>query len=432
MSLQIAGAVGAALEKLPLVNPLKADLQLTRMDEFMKRLGKPQERLPPVLHVAGTNGKGSTCAFLRAGLEAAGLSCHVTTSPHLVRVHERFRLNGVLADDATLLAAIDEAGKAIGDIPLSIFEFLMGLAFLLFAQKPADAVIIEVGLGGRLDATNILPRCAAAGVARLSYDHQAVLGESISAIAFEKAGIFKPGCAAVAAAQPDARASNVLRRQAHERGCSLFLGGRDWQVQLHAQGFSYNSQQQHFLLPQPNLLGDHQIQNAGLAIAMLEAAGFAMTERLWCEAIQKAEWPGRLQKLGAPLAALLPAGSELWLDGGHNDSAGAVLAQQAQKWRDADDLKLFLICGMLNTKRADDFLAPLAPYTEKLYGIAIPDEAKSLSAESLRQTGHNLGMQAAVAENLRAALADIAAFGPVRVLICGSLYLAGKVLAEAL
>ncbi|HYC01973.1 MAG TPA: folylpolyglutamate synthase/dihydrofolate synthase family protein [Azospirillaceae bacterium] len=424
--------LAAVLDRLMRLHPKLIDLSLDRVRALLATLGHPERRLPPVIHVAGTNGKGSTVAFLRAMLEAAGHRVHAYTSPHLVRFNERIRLAGELVSDDMLLDLLRRVEAANDDAPITYFEVTTCAAFLGFAEVPADLVLLETGLGGRLDATNMVARPAVTAITRISLDHTQFLGDTVTAIAAEKAGILKPGRPCVVQAQPDAGVLGVLEARAAALGCPLSLGGRDWRVAPAPGGFRYEGTGRALDLPAPALPGAHQLANAGTAIACLEHLPLTVPDAAVAEGMRRVSWPARLQRLTrGPLVDLLPPGWELWLDGGHNDSGGAVLAEQARDWA-ADGKPMLLVYGMLGTKRPADFLAPLAPHVAGLAGIAIPDEDKTLSAEEAAAAAAALGIPSVAAEDAAAALRRLVgeAGGPARVLICGSLYLAGTILRE--
>jgi dihydrofolate synthase/folylpolyglutamate synthase len=420
----------AVLDRLTRLHPKIIDLSLGRVTRLLERLDHPEARLPPVVHVAGTNGKGSVIAFLRAMLEAGGAHVQAYTSPHLVRFHERIRLSHGLIDEAELLAHLETCEAANGESPITFFEITTAAAFLACAEDPADVLLLETGLGGRLDATNVIPRPRLCVITPVSIDHVQYLGETLEGIAFEKAGILKADVTAVIGPQPEA-ALTAIEKQAEAVGAPLFCAGRDWRAwdedgRLH---FEAGGAQQDY--PAPALPGAYQMENAGIALACAaQLDGFALDETAQSTGLLRADWPGRLQLLTrGPLAERLPEGWELWLDGGHNGAAGRALAQTVAGW---DERPLHLIYGMLNTKAAADFLTPLAPYTAKLYAVAIPGEAASLSAGDAAAHATNAGLDARASESVEAALGDIVAAGtPGRILICGSLYLAGQVLAES-
>jgi dihydrofolate synthase/folylpolyglutamate synthase len=413
----------AIVERLHALHPKLIDLSLGRMHRALAALGHPERRLPPVLHVAGTNGKGSTCAFLRAIAEAAGLRVHVYTSPHLVRFHERIRLAGRLVDDAALTAALEEAEAANGGEPITVFEITTAAAFLLFSRVPADLLVLEVGLGGRLDATNVVERPAATAIASISMDHMEFLGDTLGAIAFEKAGIIRPGVPCATGAQaPEALAA--ITRVAAERGAPLLARGREWRSEWRADGLHYADARGTLDLPPPGLPGPHQADNAGIAIAALRAWNPPwLSDLAIARGIAAAEWPARLQRLRGALAARLPAGFELWLDGGHNAGAGVALAAHCATWRDKP---LHLVVGMKKGKASADFLRPLIPFAATLTAVAEPGQHLAMSVEDIVAAS---GGVARPGPDVAGALARIGRDGPPgRVLVCGSLYLAGEVL----
>jgi dihydrofolate synthase/folylpolyglutamate synthase len=406
--------------------------------DLLEKLGNPQQRLPPVFHVAGTNGKGSTCAFLRAMLEAAGYSVHVYTSPHLVTFHERIRMAGRLIGEDELSDILVECEKRAIPGGVSYFEASTAAAFVAFTRHAADFTILETGLGGRLDATNIVEKPLATLITRLSFDHREYLGNSIDQIAREKAGIMRAGVPCFAAAQPDSLALQTLRETAAAIGAPLAVGGAEWTVEAMAEGFRFTDATRSYALPQPALLGRHQYQNAGLAIAALAALSQPLSQSALAQGLCNVEWPARLQRLtSGKLAAMLPHGAELWLDGGHNDSAGEVLAAQIERWHHEDQgqaMPLCVILGMLTTKRPTEFLSPFAHRIAQLRAVPVPHEPLSFAAATLADEARSLNIPHSVAAaSVGAALADLAKQSfpvPPRILICGSLYLAGTVLGQ--
>ncbi len=412
----------ALLARMMQFHPKIIDLTLERVWRLLAALDHPERALPPVVHVAGTNGKGSVLAMLRAGLEGAGARAHVYTSPHLARFHERIRLAGDLIDEATLSAILDECLAANGPDPITFFEITTCAAFLAFTRTPADYTLLETGLGGRLDATNVIDRPELTIITPVSLDHQQYLGETLPEIASEKAGILKRGVPCVVGPQDDA-ALSVIEARAARLGAPLLAYGQHWHVGVEAGRLVYQDESGLLDLPLPVLPGPHQIANAGMALAALRALGrdagaeAAMTE---------AHWPARMQRLRrGPLTDLLPQG-RLWLDGGHNPAAGAALAACLQGMG-----PVWLICGMLNTKDVAGFMRPLGPHTRHLYAVSIPGEAATLPAEETARIANHTGLTASPAASVTAALGTIAARDPqAQVLICGSLYLAGHVLRE--
>ncbi|MGR3323491.1 MAG: bifunctional folylpolyglutamate synthase/dihydrofolate synthase [Pseudooceanicola sp.] len=407
------------------LHPKIIDLTLDRMWRLLDTLGNPQNDLPPVIHIAGTNGKGSTLAMIRAGLEGAGKSVHAYTSPHLARFHERIRLNGALIDEDHLSAVLDECYAANGGEEITYFEITTCAALLAFARQPADYCLLEVGLGGRLDATNVIDRPAMTVITPVSVDHQQYLGTTLREIAFEKAGILKRGVPCVVGPQ-DAVAEEVIEGQAERLGAPLIAQGQHWHVAEERGRLVFQDEDGLLDLPAPNLPGAHQFDNAGAALAVLRHLGFG--EAAAEAAVTRAEWPARMQRLRTgPLAESAP-GVELWLDGGHNPAAGAVLATHLGS---LPPRATHLICGMLNTKDVTGFLSPLAPHAASLTAVSVPGETATLAAEDTARLAAAAGHMAATADSVADALARIAAADPAaRVLVCGSLYLAGRVLRE--
>ena len=419
------------LQRLRRLHPQVIDLSLDRIENLLARLEHPERRLAPVVHVAGTNGKGSLIAYLRAMLEAAGKRVQAYTSPHLVSFHERVRLTGGLISEEKLIEVFERCEAANGSDPITEFEITTAAAFLAFAEDAADVLLLETGLGGRLDATNVVERPRLCVITPVSIDHVQYLGDSLEKIAFEKAGILKPGVSAVVGPQPGA-ALQVIEARAADVGAPLFRHGADWQFAASGKGFSFAAEGRSQSFPEPNLPGEHQRSNAALAVACAtRLADFSLNESAIATGLQQADWPGRLQRLTrGPLVDLLPkeAGWEIWLDGGHNASAGEMLARHLAAWQDRPT---HLIAGMLNSKAASDYLRPLAAGAAGLMTIAIPDELNSLSAEELAAAAGEAGAAAEAQPSLQAAVETIlAAQPPGRILIAGSLYLAGHVLRE--
>lgn len=430
--------VDAILGRLHALHPKKIDLSLDRMWRILERLGHPERNLPPVIHVGGTNGKGSTVAFLRAILEASGRSVHVYTSPHLVRINERFRLGapggGRLVADAALAAVFAECERVNGDEPITVFEITTAAGLLLFSRHPADVLLLEVGLGGRLDATNVVEKPVATVVAPVSIDHVDFLGETIAMIAAEKAGIFKPGVPAVIGPQlPDAL--DVLERAAMRVRAPLSVAGEHWTVGEERGRLVYQDDNGLLDLPAPRLPGRHQFENAGLAVATLRSiADWALPLAAYEAGIGAADWPARLQRLPAgPLAALAPAGSELWLDGGHNPAAGRMIAATLADIEERVPRPLMLIIGMLSTKDVDGFLQHFAGLARRVVAVPIPDQEKAVPPEVIAEAARRAGIQAEAQPSVADALVRIGRLNidpPPRILIAGSLYLAGAVLTE--
>ncbi len=416
----------AVLERLTRLHPKLIDLGLDRIERLLAALGNPERRLPPVVHVAGTNGKGSAIAFLKAICEAAGLTAHVYVSPHLIRFAERIALCGRPIGEAPLEDALAACETANGGAPITFFEITTAAAFLAFSRVPADIALIETGLGGRFDATNVLARPALTVITPISRDHVHFLGETIPEIAFEKAGILKPGVPAVIGKQlPEASATIAAR--AGEIGAPLRRHGAEWEC----DGRSYRDAEGELRIPPPGLAGAHQLDNAGIAVAAARALGWpALDEQAIRAGIAAASWPGRLQRLqGGALSARLGPGWELWVDGGHNPAAAEALARVAASWADR---KLHLVMGHLAVRPAADFLAPLAPRIASFRGVPVPGAYACHDAEALAEAARGMGLAASASGDVAHALDAIAAAAPApaRVLVCGSLYLAGSVLAE--
>jgi dihydrofolate synthase/folylpolyglutamate synthase len=415
----------AILERMKALHPKIIDLTLDRVHRLLAALGHPERSLPPVIHVAGTNGKGSTQAMIRAGLEASGATVHAYTSPHLARFHERVRLAGDLIAENHLTALLDECLAANGPDPITFFEITTAAAFLAFARVPADWLLLEVGLGGRLDATNVVDRPRLTVITPVSLDHQQYLGETLAEIAAEKAGIIKRLTPCVVGPQgPEARA--VIEARAERLGAPLMAHGQHWHCRRERGRMVFQDEHGLLDLPLPNLPGPHQIDNAGAALMALRHLGLGEGP---CEAaVTRADWPARMQRLRrGPLVDAAP-GVELWLDGGHNPAGGEALAATLAG---LPRRPTHLICGMLNTKDIAGYLRPLAARTDSLTAVPIPGEASTLPAETTARVAREVGLTATEAGSVAAALAAIAARDPAaRVLICGSLYLAGSVLRE--
>lgn len=414
----------ALLARMMAFHPKIIDLTLDRVWRLLAALDHPERGLPPVIHIAGTNGKGSTQAMIRAGLEGTGCRVHAYTSPHLARFHERIRLAGELISEPALSDLLDECLRANGTDAITYFEITTCAALLAFARAPADYTLLEVGLGGRLDATNVVDRPALTVITPVSLDHQQYLGETLAEIAGEKAGIIKRGVPCVVAAQEDA-ALDVIEVRAARLGAPLLVQGQHWHVTTEGGRLVYQDDTGLLDLPLPNLAGPHQVQNAGVALAALRALGHSAGAEA---AVTQAHWPARMQRLRhGPLVDALPQG-RLWLDGGHNPAAGHAIAATLAQMKLG---KLWMICGMLNTKDVGGFMRPLAGVTQRLYAVSIPGEAATLSAQDTATAAQSAGIPAQQAQSVADALADIATQDPqAQVLICGSLYLAGHILRE--
>ena len=429
----------ALIARFLALHPKSIDLSLGRIERLLTLLGHPERRLPPVIHVAGTNGKGSTVAFMRAMLEAAGHRVHVYTSPHLVRFHERIRLGrlggGRFVDEERLVEALRRCEEANAGEPITVFEITTAAAFLLFADEAADVLLLEVGLGGRLDATNVVATPAAAVVTAVGRDHADYLGDTLSSVAAEKAGVFKPGCPAVIAPQDYEEADAVLRERAESAGAHpILVGAQDFSVHEECGRLVYQDESGLLDLPRPRLPGRHQFANAGTAIAALRAAGFGDLESAVYEAgMSRVDWPGRLQRLtNGRLASIAPPGSELWLDGGHNPDGARAISAALADIEDRSAAPLVLIVGMLGTKDAGGFLRHFAGLAREVIAVPITGQIGARPAEEVAALAREARITSSVQPGVEAALASLHQTvweRPPRVLICGSLYLAGEVLA---
>lgn len=415
----------AVLQRMMTLHPKVIDLHLDRILRLLAALDHPERRIPPVVHIAGTNGKGSTQAMMRAGLEAEGALVHAYTSPHLARFHERIRLAGELISEPALTDLLDECVAANGPDPITFFEITTAAAFLAFSRSPATWTLLEVGLGGEFDATNVIDRPALTIITPVSIDHQQFLGQTLPEIAKAKAGIIKRGVACVVGPQ-ELGALAVIEARAERLGAPLLASGQHWHAHEDRGRLVFQDENGLLDLPLPNLPGPHQIQNAGAALAALRFLGAGDVA---CEAaVTRAYWPARMQRLRVgPLVVMAPK-VELWLDGGHNPAGGAAIAATLAAM---PRRQTHLICGMLNTKDVTGYMRPLAPQTFRLHAVSIPGEANTLPAEVTAEAARAAGISALTAGSVAEALAAITADNPeARVLICGSLYLAGSVLRE--
>jgi dihydrofolate synthase/folylpolyglutamate synthase len=429
--------LGELIARLSALHPKRIDLDLKRMRRLLQQLDHPERRLPPVIHVAGTNGKGSTIAYLRAILEAAGLRVHALTSPYLVRINECYRLGGigggVLAGDDELRAALEHCERANAGAPITIFEIETAAAFCLFAQHPADVVLLEVGLGGRLDATNVIDAPLASVIAPVSMDHTEFLGQTLMAIAREKAGIIKRDVPVICAEQaPEAMA--VIETQAGRMRAPLHAAGQQWHVNVERGRLVYQDDRGLMDLAAPKLFGRHQFDNAGLAIATLRAQNvFRIGAAAFEAGIVNAEWPARMQRLASgTLVDQAPPGCEVWLDGGHNAEGGRVVAAALGDLEERVSRPLVVIAGMMANKDANAFLANFAGLTRHIIAVQVPDRDNAMPTDRLADAARALGMRVETAPSVEAALHSLAGLAyevPPRILITGSLYLAGHVLS---
>lgn len=413
------------LKRLMSLHPKIIDLTLDRMWHLLEVLDHPERRLPPVIHIAGTNGKGSTQAMIRAGLEGAGKRVHAYTSPHLARFHERIRLAGDLISEDELTAVLDECVEANGGTNITYFEITTIAALLAFSRVPADYTVLEVGLGGQFDATNVIDTPALTIITPVSIDHQQYLGETLPEIAGEKAGILKRTTLCVVGPQQD-DALDVIERKAARLNAPLLVYGQHWHVSEERGRLVFQDETGLLDLPMPGLIGAHQVQNAGIAIAALRALGFGEDA---CEAaVANVTWPARMQRLRSGPLVDAAAGAEVWLDGGHNIAAGAATAEAVQR---LPARPLHLICGMLETKDAGGYLRHMKTIAETLHAVTLVGENAMAPAEAIHNAARSAGFDSQVSESVQAAITDIVTKYPNdRILICGALYLAGDVLRE--
>jgi dihydrofolate synthase / folylpolyglutamate synthase len=423
--------VDAILARLLALHPKRIDLSLGRMWRILDALGHPERKLPPVIHVAGTNGKGSAIAFMRAILEAAGKRAHVYTSPNLVRINERYRLAGSLVGDDQLADALAECERANGSAPITVFEIETAAAFVMFARHPADALLLEVGLGGRLDATNVVERPAASVIMPVSIDHVDLLGDTLEKIATEKAAILRRGVPAVIGRQSEGPLA-IITRRAEEVGAPRHAMGQEWVAGEERGRLVYQDEVGLLDLPAPRLFGRHQFDNAGAAIAALRVSGLSLPVSAFEQGVARADWPARMQRLTTgKLLAHAPPGSEIWLDGGHNVDGGRTIAAALADLEERVSRPLVLVVGMLATKDAEGFLRNFTGLTRRLVTLPIHQD-KALSADAIADVARKVGIPADRCETVEAALAQVGRLAlspPPRILITGSLYLAGEVLA---
>ncbi len=428
------------IERLLSLHPKGFDLSLDRITGLLATLGNPQRKLPPTIHIAGTNGKGSASAFSRALLEASGQSVHVHTSPHLVRWHERYRMGrnggGQLVDDQTFANAVRRVADANGGQKITVFEILTAVGFVLFSEHPADACVLEVGLGGRFDATNVIEKPAVTLIMPISLDHEAYLGDRVELIAAEKAGIIKKGCPVVIGAQSEDAAREVLIDTAARLRCPMAVYGQDFHARQEHGRMVYEDEDGLMDLPLPRLPGRHQLANAAAAIRAVKDAGFPHTNEVAERAMLNVEWPARMQKLDkGRLIGFAPKGSEIWLDGGHNPGAGAVIAEALAEREDKVERPLFMITGMINTKDATGYFRAFHDMVRHVFTVPVTNSEAGVPPEKLALMAEDAGLSAepvASVENALRLLGDDwdAKERAPRILIGGSLYLAGQVLAQ--
>ncbi|WP_209015449.1 bifunctional folylpolyglutamate synthase/dihydrofolate synthase [Roseibium limicola] len=428
--------ITAILDRLLALHPKEIDLSLGRMERLLAALGYPEKRLPPVIHVAGTNGKGSVTGTMRAILEAGGKSCHVYTSPHLVSFNERIRLGstGQFVDDARLFEALLRCEEVNAGQEITFFEVTTAAALLLFAEEPADVLLLEVGLGGRLDATNVIDKPWATVITPVSMDHEKFLGTRLAEIAAEKAGIIKPGCPVVMAPQ-EPEAEEVIIRAAARVGAPVAIFGQDFTAYQDNGRLAYQDEEGLHDLPLSNLIGNHQVINAGVAIAALKAADLWPGDVAAEMGLRRINWPGRLQPLTqGPLVDRCPEGAEIWLDGGHNPGAGVTISTFMGEQEERTPRPLYMISAMLTTKDPVGFFRPFAGLVRHVACVPITSSTTARDPFELADHARTAGLEATPFERLEDAIADVVACAQKdgeapRILICGSLYLVGEVLA---
>ncbi len=441
MTLPTTSEAAKIIDGLMELHPKGFDLSLDRITRLLDRLGNPHLKLPPVIHVAGTNGKGSVVAFSRALLEAAGLSVHVHISPHLVNWHERYRIGvkggpGQLVDDALFADALRRVAEANAGEKITVFEILTAVTFVLFSEQPADVAIIEVGLGGRFDATNVIPKPAVSVIMPISLDHQAYLGDRVELIAAEKAGIMKRGAPVVIGHQEFEAAREVLVATAERLGCPYSLFGQDFSAHEEMGRLIYQDDTGLSDIALPRLPGRHQYANAAAAIRAVRMAGFEVTEAMMDRAMTTVEWAGRLQRLTeGTLVDKAPRGAEIWLDGGHNPGAGEVIAEAMAGFEERQSRPLYLIIGMINTKEPVGYFRAFHDLARKVFTVPIRNSDAAIDPLALAVSAAEGGLQATATSSVVQALDQIRAQlrpdePPPRILIGGSLYLAGDVLAD--
>ncbi|HWA18715.1 MAG TPA: folylpolyglutamate synthase/dihydrofolate synthase family protein [Devosia sp.] len=419
----------AILKRLTALYPRFMDLDLGRELRLLDALGHPQDRLPPVIHVAGTNAKGSTIAYLRAMLEAAGKRVHVYTSPHLVRFNERIRLAGKLVGTRRINDALEEVERVNAGQPITQFEITTSAALKLFAETPADYLLLEVGLGGDFDSTNVIDHPLGVIITPVDFDHQKWLGYSIAEIASHKAGILKRGSPAVIGRQRDEGLTEIERAAAKLKVVP-FVQGRDYDGYAQDGCLIYQDESGLLDLPPPALFGAHQFDNAALAIAAVRHFGLPISEAQMAEGLRTVEWPARIQPLKGTLRELLPGSSELWLDGAHNAHGAAALARALEEMNAARPKPLVLVVGMMNTREPADFLKPFVGMSPEVFGLTIPGEENAHPAEVIAAAARAAGLKANASRSIGMALREAAVIKRARVVICGSLYLGGHVLAK--
>lgn len=422
----------ALINKLSEIHPKGFDLSLHRILLLLEKLGNPQEKLPPVIHVAGTNGKGSTIAFARAILEAQGYKVHVHTSPHLVNWHERYRLAGKLVSDDVLAAAIEQVARANDNNPITVFELLSAVMFVLFSEHEADFALVEVGLGGRFDATNVIPKPKVCAIAPVALDHQSYLGDTIEKIAFEKAGIIKRYIPVAVGRQQD-EARETIEEVARKNMAQIIIAGQDFDAYRDATGFVYQDEEGLMDLPLPKLAGEHQLDNAALAMAAIRLAEIEVSTKAFAKGMLNVTWPGRLERLpqGKITKALSDHG-DIWIDGGHNPSAGDAISSELQRQNVDNKRKTLLICGMINTKEPYGYFKPFDRLDAQVITVPVAMSEAGIPPQDLAAIAKEAGLETrstqSIEEALELAAKQLQDTPDMQVLFCGSLYMVGEVL----
>ncbi len=422
----------ALINKLSEIHPKGFDLSLDRISALLEKLGRPQDKLPPVIHVAGTNGKGSTLAFTRAILEAQGYKVHVHTSPHLVNWHERYRLAGTLVSDDTLADAIKRVADANDNQPITVFELLCAVMFVLFSEHEADFALVEVGLGGRFDATNVIENPLVCAITPVALDHQAFLGDTISAIAFEKAGIIKRRVPVAVGIQQD-EALETIEKVARKNAAPAQISGQGFDSYRDATGFVFQDEDGLLDLPLPKLAGEHQLENAALAIAAIRSANIEVSSEAFAKGMRNVTWPGRLEKLPCgKITKQLLDHSDIWIDGGHNPSAGEAIAAELVRQDAMTSRKTLLVCGMINTKEPFGYFKPYEALDAEVFAIPVAMSEASIAPETLVEVAQSAGLTTQCFVSLQAAICEVSKrlkqTPDMRILFCGSLYMVGEVL----
>lgn len=422
----------ALINKLSEIHPKGFDLSLDRISLLLEKLDRPQDKLPPVIHVAGTNGKGSTLAFTRAILEAQGYKVHVCTSPHLVNWHERYRLAGALVSDDVLADAIQRVADANDNQPITVFELLSAVMFVLFSEHEADFALVEVGLGGRFDATNVIDNPLVCAIAPVALDHQTFLGDTVSAIAFEKAGIIKRRVPVVVGMQQD-EARETIEEVARKNAAPTQIAGQDFDFYRDATGFVFQDEEGLMDLPLPKLAGEHQLANAALSIAAIKSANIEVSPEAYAKGMLSVSWPGRLEKLpSGKITNQLSDHSGIWIDGGHNPSAGEAIAAELRRQDGMASHKTLLVCGMINTKEPFGYFKPFEALGAEVFAIPVAMSEASIAPETLAEVARSAGLTTQCFASLQAAISEVAArlkqTPDMRILFCGSLYMVGEVL----